>query len=197
MARVKLIYSPGDYPGQPDPATRQGLEQLFQHMFPGNPAPRIAADHSAMAAVAHNPQMALQMAKFSAFMVLESGWSKQHRALRQLAIQALNWHYGCEFSFQAHLRNTAAAGISLEQQACIPFWRTTNAFDAEQRLVIEYTLAVVSGAVPEALFAQVRDHYGERGAVEFTTLIGWFSAWAMIINATGTSADLGHGKQGS
>jgi len=34
--------------------------------------------------------------------------------------------------------------------------------------IIEYTLACVSGDVPEELFARVVAQYGEKGAVEFT-----------------------------
>jgi alkylhydroperoxidase family enzyme len=194
MARIKLIYRPSDYPGNPDDATKTALDELFQHMFPGQSDPKIAGDHSAMAAVAHNPLLALHMAKLSAFIVRETSWSAQNRALRQLAIQTLNLQLKCEFSFQSHLRNSMAVGISLEQQACIPFWRTSNVFNEEQKLVIEYTLAVISGEVPEELFAKVVGRYGEKGAVECTTCIAWFSLWALIINATRTDFDLGYGK---
>ena len=49
--------------------------------------------------------------------------------------------------------------------------------------MIEYTRAVVSGDVPAALVARVVQRYGEAGAVEFTTAIGWWSFWAMFLNA--------------
>jgi len=43
---------------------------------------------------------------------------------------------------------------------------------------------VVSGDVPEELFAQVAARYGEAGAIECTVAIGWWSLWAMLLNTT-------------
>jgi alkylhydroperoxidase family enzyme len=197
MARVKLVSRPADYPGTPDEATSKALGELFTHLFPGQADPRIPGNHAAIAAVAHNPRLALQLTRLTEQLVREVPWTSQRIAARQLAIQTLNLHFKCDFSFQAHLRPTAAAGISLEQQAALPLWRKANLFNDEQRLVIEYTLAVVSGDVPAALFARVVEQYGEKEAVEFTTGIAWWSLWAMIINATGTDFDFGYGPAGA
>jgi alkylhydroperoxidase family enzyme len=78
----------------------------------------------------------------------------------------------------------------MELLAAIPYWRTTSLFNTEQRLVIEYTNAVVAGDVPAELFARVVAQYGEKGAVEFTTAIAWWSFWAMFLNATRPEFDL-------
>jgi alkylhydroperoxidase family enzyme len=197
MARVKLVNKPADYPGTPDEITRKALSDLFQHMFPGQVDPEIPGNHAAFATVTHNPQLALLLVKLGDYIAREMPWTSRRTGLRQLAIQTLNQHFKCEFSYQAHLRPSAAAGLSLEQQALIPFWRTANVYSAEQRLVIEYTLAVVAGDVPDALFARVVAQYGEKEAVEFTTGIAWWSFWAMIINATRTDFDFGYGKPGA
>ena len=113
----------------------------------------------------------------------ELGWA-QRRDLRELATQTLNLHYKCDFSFQSHLGLAQLAGITLEMQTAIPYWRTSSLFDDEKRLVIEYTLACVSGDVPEELFARTVARFGEKGAVEFTVTVGWWSLWAMLLNAT-------------
>jgi alkylhydroperoxidase family enzyme len=57
--------------------------------------------------------------------------------------------------------------------------------------VIEYTLAVIAGDVPDELFAKVVARYGEQGALEFTTVAAWWSFWAMILNATRPEFDFG------
>jgi alkylhydroperoxidase family enzyme len=163
-------------------------------MFPGQPNPQIPGNHAAFGVVAQDPRLALLLIKLSDHIVREMPWTSQRTDIRELAIQTLNLHFKCDFSFQCHLRPAKAAGISLEQQACIPFWRTANVFNDEQRLVIEYTLAVVSGDVPDELFAKVLRHYGEKEAIEFTVGISWWSFWAMIINATRTDFDLGYGN---
>jgi alkylhydroperoxidase family enzyme len=166
-------------------------------MFPGQPDPQIPGNHSAFATVARNPQLALRLIKLSDYIVTEMPWTVQHRDLRELAIQTLNLHFKCDFSFQSHLRPARLLGISLEQQACLPFWRTANVFSEEQRLVIEYTLAVVAGDVPDELFARVVKQYGEQDALGLTVAVAWWSFWAMIINATGTDFDFGYGKPGA
>ncbi|MET0270705.1 MAG: carboxymuconolactone decarboxylase family protein, partial [Sphingomonas sp.] len=62
-------------------------------------------------------------------------------------------------------------------------WRTSDLFDAEQRLVIGYAAAVLAADVPDALSAAVKAAYGETGLAELTTIVAVWAAWAMIIEA--------------
>ena len=181
-ARVKGVFKPSDYPGTPDEQTKKDLEELFEQLFPGMPHPK-PEPHWGFAILAHNPRLAMGVWQLLGHVVREMTWTQQ-RDLRELAIQALNIHFKCDFSFQAHLVYGQAHGCSLEKQAAIPYWKTTTLFNDEERLVIEYTYAVVSGDVPEELFARVVKRYGEKGAIEFTMAIGWWSLWAMMLNAT-------------
>jgi alkylhydroperoxidase family enzyme len=178
MSRVKLIFKPGDYP-DPDEATRNDLMELFEHLSPGEPK---SEPHAGYALLAQSPRLALGIARLGDYVVRDMPWS-QRRDLRELAVQALNLHFKCDFSFHAHLTYAQVSGISLEQQAAIPYWRTSHLFDDEQRLVIEYSFAVAAGDVPEELFARVVRKYGERGTVEFTSVVAWWAFWAMILNA--------------
>jgi alkylhydroperoxidase family enzyme len=179
MARVKCVYKPADYPGPLDETTRSDLAALFEHLCPGEPK---AEPHSGYALLAQSPRLALNIAHLGDYIVRDMPWT-QRRDLRELAIQALNLHYKCDFSFHAHLTYAQVSGISLEQQAALPYWRTSSLFDDEQRLVIEYSFAVATGDVPGELFSRVVGKYGERGAVEFTAAIAWWAFWAMILNA--------------
>jgi alkylhydroperoxidase family enzyme len=196
-SRVKGVFKPSDYPDVLDEATEKDLNDLFKHLFPQSERPEIAGNHAAFAMVARNPRLALLVVKLSDYIVRKMPWTSQRVDVRELAIQTLNFHFKCEFSFQAHLRVAQAAGISVELLAAIPYWRTTNLFSEEQRLVIEYTLAVVVGDVPDELFSRVVNKYGEKEAIEFTTAIAWWSFWAMIINATRTEFDFGSLKPGA
>ena len=182
MSRITAVYSPVDHPGQQDSQTAEALGELFGYLFPDNPDPKIDRAHAGIAIAAQNPKLALHLAKLSRFIALELPWC-QRTDLRELAIQTLNLHFKCDFAFQARWPHAQAAGIGPELQAAIPFFETTTLFNDEQRLVIEYTRAVVSGDVPAALFARVVERYGEQGAVEFTTAVGWWSFWAMLLNA--------------
>ena len=182
MSRVTPVYKPSDYPGNPDEQTRQDLAELFGFLFPGVAEPEIDGPHTGMAIAAQNPKLALNLARLTNVVALDLAWC-QRRDLLELAIQAVNLHFKCDFSFAARIPRADASGLGIERLAALPYWRTSALFDEEQRLVAEYVEAVVSGDVPDALFARVVERWGEKGAVEFTAVIGTFSAWAMLINA--------------
>ena len=188
MARVTTINRPGDYPGNPDAATSEDLAALFAGLFPGNPDPEINKFHAGVAIAAHNPKLALNLARLSGLIAGELGWC-QRKDLRELAIQTLNLHYKSDYSFQCRAGIAADAGLSHEQQAALASWQSSSLFDEEQQLTIEYTNAVVTGAVPDELFARAKARWGELGAVECTALIGFWAFWAMFLNATGASLD--------
>jgi hypothetical protein len=194
MARVKLVYKPGDFPGNPDAGTRQALTELFNHMYPGQANPEIPGKSGAFALVARDPRLAMRLIQLSDYILREMPWTSKRVALKQLMIQTLNVQLKCDFSYQSHLAPAKASGISLEQQACIPMWRTANCFDEEQRLVIEYTLAVVASDVPEELWNRVVKQFGEQETLDLTVGIAWWSFWSMIINATRTDFNFGYGK---
>jgi alkylhydroperoxidase family enzyme len=188
MARVTAIYRPSDYPGTLDAQTAADLAELFGHMFPGVEEPEIDKAHTGMAIAALNPKLALHLSRLSGFAALQLGWS-QRADLREIAIQTVNLHFRSAYSAQSRFKAWEAAGLSKDQLAALPFWQGTDLFDDEQRLVIEYALAVVTGEVPEALFASVAARYGEKGAVECTAVIGIWSMWAMLLNATQPHCD--------
>ncbi|MDB5724832.1 MAG: carboxymuconolactone decarboxylase [Novosphingobium sp.] len=160
------------------------MAELFGTLFPGNPSPEFNAAHTAMAVLAQSPQLALPAAKLSGAVILQSAWG-QRANVRELAFQTLGLHFGDTFSTETRRPNAEAAGLTAEHLAAIPDWRNSDLFDNEQRLVIEYAQAVVTGHVPAELFARVAAHYGEQEAVEFTTAIAFWSFWAMIVGATG------------
>jgi alkylhydroperoxidase family enzyme len=172
-----LIREPGDTPA-PDRA------DLFAALFPGNPAPAFNDAHSLMAVLAQSPKLALPAARLSAAVILDSAWG-QRAGLRELAFQTLGHHFGDSFSTTARRPNAESAGLTADQLAAIPDWRNSALFDDEQKLVIEYTQAVVTGQVTGKLFARVVARYGEREAIECTAAIGFWSFWAMISGAVG------------
>jgi alkylhydroperoxidase family enzyme len=197
MARVKQIFRASDFPGTPDEPEKKALDAYFKRiseMFPGKSEPEIPGPAAAFAIVAQNPQLAQSLMQLSDYILFQMPWTSERKDLKQLAIQTLNLHYKCDNSFQSHIASAQRDGLRLEQLALIPFWRTANVFNDEQRLVIEYTFAVVKGEVPEELFARVVEQYGEKEAIEFTVAIGWWSLWAMLINATGADFDFGYGN---
>lgn len=194
MSRIKPMLKPSDYPADTDDATRAAAKALFDHMFPGVENPEIPGKSAAFGTVANDPKLALLLVKLSDYIVREMPFTSTRRDLQQLMVQALNWKLGCDFSFQSHIAPAAAAGISVELQTQIPFWKTTNAFNEEQRLVIKYAVAVVEGSVPDELYQRVSSRFNERDTLALTVGTAWWSFWAMIINATKTEFDFGFRK---
>lgn len=193
-SRVHGLFKPSDYPGVPDESTKRDIDALFKHMFPQAENPEIPGSAAAFAIAARNPKLGLLLVKLSDYFVGEMPWSSRRKDMKQLAIQTLNYHFKCDLSFQSHIKSAQRDGVSLELQALIPLWRTANVFDEEQKLVIEYTLAVVNGEVSDELFSRVLKKYGEQETIEFTAAVAWWSFWAMLINATGTKYDFGYGR---
>ncbi len=165
-----------------DGAEQKELDALFEDMFPGAPLAKPVLPPG-YAVLARNPRLARAIFGSARYIEREMPWS-QRLGVRELAVQAINHHFGCDFSFHAHLQFAQAHGVGVDKQAAIPYWRTTNLFSDEERMAVEYTFAVVKGDVSDELFGRVVERYGERGAVEFTMAIAWWSLWAMILNAT-------------
>ncbi len=182
MVRVTAVYKPADYPGDLDERTQADIAELFEYLFPGNADPEIDAAHTGIAVAAQNPQLALHLARMSGFIVRGLAWC-QNQQLHELAVQTVNLHFRCDFTLRARSARALSLGIGANLLAAIPDWAVSDLLNGEQKLVVEYTYAVVSGAVPAELLARVTAQYGEKEAIECTAAIAWWAMWAMIINA--------------
>ena len=181
--------TPSDLPEGTDADTRQVAADLFGMMFPGKENPRIDGAHLAIGLLARDPRLATLIVKTTGHIARNLPWVAQRPQLREIAIQTLNLHFGSEYSFQARTPNWKAAGLPLELLEQLPLGSHSTAFDDEQRLVIEYTLAAAGGKVADELWARVAARFGDEGAFEFTVAVAWWSMWAVLINATGIHHD--------
>jgi len=183
MPRVTAVFKPSQYPGTPSAATRRDLDELFLHLAPGSPDPQIDQRHAGLAIAAQNPKLALGLAKLSSFIAGELPWCRR-KDLRELAIQAVNVHFKSEYSFSARIPNAVASGIGADLQAELHSWRTSSLFTEEQRLVVEYTNSALTGDVSDELFSRIIDTFGEKEAIECTTLVAFWAFWAIFLKAT-------------
>lgn len=180
--RVRPVYRMEDYPDQDDPQALGLLREVFQFMFPGDPDARFERPGTGYAMAARNPILANALVRVSKTIVKDLAWTKR-ADLRELAVQVANLHFKCALSFEAHLVFAERAGLTQLQQAALPVWRSSTLFDDEQRLVIEYTEAMLNNRMTDELFATAVARYGETGAFEFMVVIAWWSFWAMILNS--------------
>jgi 4-carboxymuconolactone decarboxylase len=187
MARIRGVFKAENYPYPLDAAAKNELDELFAYLFPDGQHAEIDQSHIGVAIAAQNPRLALLLTQLSRFMALDMQWCRR-ADLRELAIQTVNVHFRSDYSFKTRSNTALACGVSMAQQQAIADWQRTDLFTADQKLVIEYANAVVRGGVDDQLYARVQEAFGEKGVVEMTGIIGFWSFWAMFLNATHTSA---------
>lgn len=197
MARVTGIHEAAAYKAPLSADAKRDLDELFGVVFPKYFGDGKHVDsgkiESSWAMLVHNPQLAVRVARLSDYIVHEMPWC-QRLDLRELMIQVVNVHLGCDYSFFAHFDWAIRTGIGADLQAALPFWRTTPFFNDEQRTVIAFTHASLDGKVPDELFAKVVKMFGEKEALEFTVAVAYWSFWAIILNTLRPTLNFGHTK---
>lgn len=84
-----------------------------------------------------------------------------------------------------------ASGISTEQIANLPNYRADFNFSELERLVLEYAdgMTQTPVEVSDALFARLREKFGEAELVELTSAIAWENYRARFDHAFGIEAE--------
>lgn len=78
-------------------------------------------------------------------------------------------------------------GISEEQLRQLSFYRESDAFSIEEKLVLDYAVGMTRTPVdvPDELFARLREHFDEQQLVELTSTIAWENYRARFNHACG------------
>jgi alkylhydroperoxidase family enzyme len=181
---MKVVRRPEDCAGSP-----QETQQLFDLLFPQGGERVFRGGQQGWGLVAaHGPRTALLVAQLTK-QIAAGPFLAARPDLREIAIQSVNLHFRCDFSFRSHLMYLSKVGLSLETIAALPYWRTSSLFDAEQKLVIAYTLAVISADVPDSLHTDAVDEFGEGAVAELAFAVAHCSFWAMFLNAAQLDID--------
>jgi AhpD family alkylhydroperoxidase len=193
MPRVKQIRSVEDYPHTlADAGEREQLGRVFERYrrYIKNSAPGLYGDDAddeivitnSWSQMVHNPRFAELMLDLSDFVLNEMSWSRREK-VRELAILAIYQRQRCDYGYRAHLGAGAASGVTSEQIAELPLFRTSDVFDDEERTVIEFTHAALDGHVSDELFDRAKALYGEQQMVELTAVVAYWAFWGILINA--------------
>jgi AhpD family alkylhydroperoxidase len=80
---------------------------------------------------------------------------------------------GCEWCLDVGSAIGAKAGVTAEQLADLPRYRESDHFDATEKLVLDYAVAMTEtpSQVPDELFDALRARFDERQLVELTSAI--------------------------
>ena len=106
----------------------------------------------------------------------------QCRELAVIRVAILNQ---VEYVQQAHGPAYALKeGLTPEQVTAIADWRASKLFSAQQRALLAYTDAMTREIdVPGNVFAELRQHFSERQAVELSMLIGAYNMLTRFLKA--------------
>ena len=168
MARIPL----------PSPAEMSPAQRAVHDAVVAGPRGQVIGP---LRAVIHSPELARRWSALGEF--LRYGTSLPRR-LNELAIVVTGRRWSSQVEWWVHARVAAEAGIP---QAAIDAIRRGEApvfEDADDALVYEFARALqLDGRVPPATYAAALSRWGERGVVELTAVIGYYTMVSMTLNA--------------
>ena len=131
---------------------------------------KLGRDVDPVGVYAHAPRLLLGYGMY------EQATSSEHKVderLKVLAVLKAAALVNCEFCADIGSAEARRAGVSEEQLLALPRYRESDAFDALERLVLDYAVAMTRTPpeVSDGLFAALRGHFDERQMVELTNVI--------------------------
>ena len=128
---------------------------------------------------------------------LASGWFEFNNAVRfgtrldarvrEIVIMRVAALTGCEYVWKVHeAQYAAAAGVTPQQVAALREGSRSGVFDERERALLAYVEAMTRDvAVPDAVFAEMGRHFGDRETVEVTVLVGAYNMQTRVLRALG------------
>jgi 4-carboxymuconolactone decarboxylase len=103
--------------------------------------------------------------------------------LTEIAILVTARYWTAQFEWQAHIRLARQAGLAEEVIAAIAERRTPVFTDPDEQLVYDFCSTFYRNhGVDDGLFEKVKQRFGERGLVDLTGLIGYYSFVSVTLN---------------
>lgn len=111
------------------------------------------------------------------------GHDRTSRRLRELMILRTAILQHSQYEWHQHRRMAREAGVSDEQVAELEMWRTSDAFDDEQRIALALTDAIIAGSVPNDLIEDLERHFDHSQRVELTVTAAFYAMVPRILEA--------------
>ena len=132
-------------------------------------------------AALHNPDLAERMSSLGELLRFRTGLSPR---LSELAILVTARHWDSQFEWHQHAPLAARAGLPDAAIAAIAQGQVPPAPAADESIVHDYCAELLAQRhVAERNYARALGLLGERGIVELTALIGYYSMVALTLNA--------------
>jgi len=122
----------------------------------------------------------------------ERSWHRLDTGLRWLAVQATAGRIGCSWCTDFGYYEGVQQGVEPAKVRDVPRWRTSEAYDERERVVLEFAEAATEApaSIPDELVAKLHRHFTEPEMVEL-------AAWVALENFRSRfNAGLGLRSQG-
>ena len=131
-------------------------------------------------AVIHSPELATRWHRIGEFLRFNTVLPAP---LSELAILACGRRWNSDVEWAVHARVARQAGIAEDVIEAIEAGRTVEFTDPEQLEVYRFAQMLLhTGQVSDPVYAAIRDRWQDRGVVELTGLVGYYSMVAMMVN---------------
>jgi AhpD family alkylhydroperoxidase len=99
---------------------------------------------------------------------------------------------GCAFCLDMHSKDARAAGETEQRLYLLSAWREAPCYTARERAALAWTEAltlVAEGQVPDEVYAQAREHFGEKELVDLSLAVVAINGWNRL--AIGFRSEVG------
>lgn len=111
------------------------------------------------------------------------GHDTTDRRLRELCILRTASLHHSQYEWHQHRRMAREVGVSDYQVAELEMWRTSDAFDAEQRAALALTDAIIGGTVPDDVISELERHFDHTQRIELTVTAAFYAMVPRILDA--------------
>lgn len=109
--------------------------------------------------------------------VRESGLEESLLELVKMRASQIN---GCAYCLDMHSKDARAKGETEQRLHVLAAWREAPFYSARERAALAWTEAITrisTDGVPDALYAEAREHFGEKELVDLTLAIVAINGW--------------------
>jgi 4-carboxymuconolactone decarboxylase len=129
----------------------------------------------------HVPELASRVEQLGVALRFESDIPSR---LRELAVCTVAAHWKADYEWYAHARLAKAQGISDEVLQSIGTMSEAQFAQDDERIVYIYARQLLAkGSVEEDAFQSASKLLGQRGVIELTALLGYYSLLAFTLNS--------------
>jgi 4-carboxymuconolactone decarboxylase len=132
----------------------------------------------------YSPDLMARVQKTGEYLRYNTGLDKR---LTELAILIVAHHWGQPVEWNIHYPIALQAEVKQADADAIAAGSAPQMLDAEQTLVYDFCRQVLTHkAVDDDCYAALLAAFGERGVVDLTSLCGYYSLLAMVMNVART-----------